>query len=75
MVFHHRGAPADEGWRIVLADGSWKPIPHEMVLLLEAERALADDLADVLNHILFDDGGEMPDVERVLARYRQARGR
>lgn len=44
---------------------------------VNAERALADDLADVLTefwmagyHI-----GDAPSVERVLARYREARGR
>jgi hypothetical protein len=38
---------------------------------LEAERALADDLADVLaDHFGMCD---VPEMERVLARYREAR--
>jgi hypothetical protein len=39
---------------------------------LEAERALADDLANVLDYILHAENSE---GERVLARYREARGR
>jgi hypothetical protein len=43
----------------------------DMVELLAAERALADDLADVLNRWL--DHRADPEVETVLARYREAR--
>jgi hypothetical protein len=43
---------------------------------LNAERALADDLAAVLHRYLTeDDDVILPDVEQVLARYRKARGR
>ena len=37
------------------------------------ERALADDLADVL--VKSTSWGHSPEVERVLVRYRKARGR
>jgi hypothetical protein len=40
--------------------------------LLTAERALADDLANVLDYILHAENGE---GERVLARWRETRGR
>ena len=48
---------------------------------LEDERALADDLADVLGVVTTDEHahitrtGQLPEVRRVLARYRKARGR
>jgi hypothetical protein len=42
------------------------------LLAVDAERALADDLANVLDYILHAENGE---GERVLARYREARGR
>jgi hypothetical protein len=45
---------------------------------LDAERALADDLADVLNRLQDMDMMTLDwlaEHERVLARYREARGR
>ena len=48
---------------------------------LDTERALADDLAEVLSRmvvgwepILGHDLAQHPDVQRVMARYREARG-
>ena len=47
---------------------------------LRAERAMADDLAAVLSrvvvgweHIIGQDLAQYPDVQRVMARYREAR--
>jgi predicted nuclease with TOPRIM domain len=49
---------------------------------VDAEKALADDLADVLSRmvvgwerIIGHDLAQHPDVQRVMARYREARGR
>jgi hypothetical protein len=51
----------------------WNTLYNETVDELNAERALADDFADVLaTHFGFTDNAEM---ERVLARYREARQR
>jgi len=54
----------------------------ELAVELEAERALADDLMDVLSHmvvgwenVIGHDLAQHPSVLRVAARYREARGR
>jgi len=61
---------------------SWQDAAERTMAAYEAERALADDLMDVLSHmvvgwenVIGHDLAQHPEVQRVSARYREARGR
>jgi len=61
---------------------SWQDAAERWLAAYEDEKALADDLADVLAHtvvgwepIIGQDLSLAPEVSRVLRRYREARGR
>jgi hypothetical protein len=61
---------------------SWQDAAERTMAAYEAEKALADDLMDVLSrmvvgweNVIGHDLAQHPEVVRVAARYRKARGR
>ena len=59
-------------WSHALEDGARVRTLHEAADALDAERALADDLADMLSRYV--GRWKAPEIDRVLARYQEARG-
>jgi hypothetical protein len=63
-----------------VSDDDLRQVVVELNRRLRDEKALADDLADVMSHIVVGwenvighDLSQHPDVQRVMARYREAR--